>query len=44
VGICIICHDETDSSLQASLDGQPDGPICEDCAFWCDGNVIGAGA
>lgn len=37
---CVICEDPTDSTRQASLDGQPAGVVCEDCAQWCDGNLI----
>lgn len=37
--ICIICDTPTDGSQQASI-GDETGPVCEDCAYWCDGNLF----
>ena len=36
---CIVCECETNSKVTGEL-GNAQGVLCEDCAQWCDGNVI----
>jgi hypothetical protein len=36
---CIICHNETASTVSGSI-GDTTGALCDDCAFWCDGNIL----
>ncbi len=36
---CIICHTDTDNETQGQI-GNTTGPMCPDCEFWCDGNII----
>lgn len=36
---CVICDNPTTSTLKAAI-GDKTGPVCTDCAFWCDGNLI----
>ncbi|MET8864712.1 hypothetical protein ABZW11_17380 [Nonomuraea sp. NPDC004580] len=36
---CVICGDPT-TSIRKAVIGDLTGPVCEDCAFWCDGNLI----
>lgn len=36
---CISCSVETDSTVTGRI-GDQTGPLCSDCAVWCDGNVI----
>lgn len=35
---CVICENPTDSATRGVL-GDQAGVICEDCAYWADGNV-----
>ena len=35
---CVICGERTDSTTTGSI-GAAHGVICDDCAFWCDGNL-----
>ncbi|WP_371825722.1 helix-turn-helix domain-containing protein [Nonomuraea turcica] len=37
--ICIVCVEPTDNTQQARI-GDKSGPVCLDCAQWCDGNLI----
>jgi hypothetical protein len=36
---CISCNQPTSSSQRARI-GDAEGPICDDCAYWSDGNII----
>jgi len=36
---CVICDEPTTSTVRGST-GTKEGPMCEDCQFWCDGNII----
>jgi hypothetical protein len=38
---CVICEDPTTNTQQAQI-GDRTGPVCRDCAAWCDGNLIEA--
>lgn len=40
---CIACGDQTDSTTTGRI-GDTTGRLCDDCAFWCDGNVTGSAA
>lgn len=35
---CVICGEPTDSTQRATI-GDRHGVACEDCAYWCDGNL-----
>lgn len=36
---CVSCGNPTDNTQRATI-GNATGEICEDCAYWCDGNLI----
>lgn len=36
---CVSCGKPTDSTQKAQI-GDTTGSICDDCAYWCDGNLI----
>lgn len=36
---CISCKASTDSGVIGQI-GNVVGPLCDDCEFWCDGNII----
>lgn len=39
VGVCISCAGAADGLVRGQI-GDVSGPLCADCAYWCDGNVI----
>ena len=38
MNVCISC-DQPTSNQRAKI-GDTEGPICEDCAYWSDGNIV----
>lgn len=36
---CISCNEATDNETVGQI-GAKVGPLCPDCEFWCDGNII----
>lgn len=38
---CVICQSPTSSTQRARI-GDQTGPVCGDCAEWCDGNLVEA--
>lgn len=42
IPVCILCREATDSTTLADLN-RTVGPICPECTYWCDGNIIPTG-
>lgn len=36
---CINCRTATSGHITGQI-GLTIGPLCADCAFWCDGNIV----
>jgi len=37
---CIFCQESTKATAAIGQLGNVTGPLCDDCEFWCDGNII----
>jgi hypothetical protein len=35
--MCIVCGEQTDGATRGQI-GEVTGRLCDDCAYWCDGN------